>query len=385
MGIRVVDSASVGRRRIGIGRLALALLGWVLVLVGLLVAVPLFGLIVTVILVGDSSAAELGWPSFWACIGGAAVIAGRRIVRGKRRMILFLRRFGFTGSSRALSFAVGTAVGRRFRAVTLDDMQLSPVGGRRSTGLLWAIVSVAGMVLLVLVVRGIVGWLGGDQIADVFDSAFESTRSSAAQGGANAFGAIVGGLIGAVFITLIIGIVALSLLTVMLAVIGSTVAVSTSSWLGVLRAEMARRTYVRDSDEIERAAGSVAGRARGIFAPRLVVVSSASSVWRDVVVRLAAASDIILIDVSVPSANLLWEVSTLGLEHGHRRILIVESDSVADLTDGAESNDATRRLIDLLDGEEVLAYGTGSRAELRQFAKALRSRCETTVAANQNA
>jgi hypothetical protein len=65
--------------------------------------------------------------------------------------------------------------------------------------------------------------------------------------------------------------------------------------------------------------------------------------------------------------------------------LIVESDSVADLTDGAESKDATRRLIDLLDGEEVLAYETGSRAALRQFAKALRSRCETTVAAQQNA
>jgi CBS domain-containing protein len=166
----------------------------------------------------------------------------------------------------------------------------------------------------------------------------------------------------------------------MFAVVDSTVAVSASSWLGVMRAEMAKRTYVREPREIERAATRVAARARGIFAPRLVVVSSVSTVWRDVVVRLAAVSDIILIDVSVPSANLLWEVSTLATEHGHRRVLIVENDSVAGLTGGSSaSGDASGRLTDLLDGEEVLAYGTGSRSALRQFARALRSRCETTV------
>jgi len=358
------------------------LLGWILVLGGLLVAVPMFGLIVVSLTVSRSSDNALGRIVLFAVVGTAAVIAGRRLVRGKRRLVLFLRRFGFTGSSRAVSFSVGTAVGRRFRAVTLDDNQLAPVAARRWVRWLLAAASVASAILLVLIVREVGRWLVGDALGGVFQKAFTSTQSSAIQQGGNAIGAFIAGLFGAVIMSMIVGLLVLSLFTVFFAVVGSSLAVSATSWIGVMLSELAKRPTVRASGEVKRAAVRVAKRAHGIFAPRLVVLRSATGVWRDMVKQLAGVADILLIDVSVPSANLIWEISTLKADYGGRWILIGESDSVAGLAGGlaAAAGGDAGRLASLLDGQEILAYEADSPKALRRFARALRASCESIAA-----
>ncbi|MEW8102774.1 MAG: hypothetical protein AB2785_13535, partial [Candidatus Thiodiazotropha endolucinida] len=43
------------------------------------------------------------------------------LIRGRRRLVLFLRRFGYDEATEALSFAAASTMGQRWRLVTLDD------------------------------------------------------------------------------------------------------------------------------------------------------------------------------------------------------------------------------------------------------------------------
>ena len=53
---------------------------------------------------------------------------GRRLVRGTRSPVLFLRRFGYRGSMQVVTFAVANTIGSSWRLVTLDDAAIAPVG-----------------------------------------------------------------------------------------------------------------------------------------------------------------------------------------------------------------------------------------------------------------
>jgi len=69
--------------------------------------------------------------------GAFALLAmwlGVLLIRGRRRLGLYLRKFGFADTTRTVSNALKSAVGRSVRLVTLDDSQVVPVGvgaGRR--------------------------------------------------------------------------------------------------------------------------------------------------------------------------------------------------------------------------------------------------------------
>lgn len=61
-------------------------------------------------------------------LSAVLLVLGSRLARGRRRLVLFLRRFGFSEASKMLSFAVTTAMGQRWRLVTLDDAEIAAIG-----------------------------------------------------------------------------------------------------------------------------------------------------------------------------------------------------------------------------------------------------------------
>ena len=78
-----------------------------------------------------------------------------------------------------------------------------------------------------------------------------------------------------------------------------------------------------------------------------------------------------------PTENLLWEIQSLTDRPGSRCVFVGQSNRVAGLT-GSPTNaqppgSLAERLLNLLEGREVLAYVTGRRG-LRRFARALRAR-----------
>src|SRR5437868_2044349 len=110
------------------------LLGACLLAFGLLAAVPvLFFLIIVIpsVIAGEPSGFDrdgfIGYSEL-AIIMLVCLILGRWLLRGRRRLVLFLRRFGFVGATEVLTFALANAIGSSWRLITLDDRQVSAVG-----------------------------------------------------------------------------------------------------------------------------------------------------------------------------------------------------------------------------------------------------------------
>lgn len=96
-------------------------LGALLVLAGLLLLVPLLIILLIVVLVavftGDAAApdADSVIVVVLAAGGGILWVAGVKLLRGRPRTVLFLRKFGFDDAKAFVSHAAGDALGRRWR------------------------------------------------------------------------------------------------------------------------------------------------------------------------------------------------------------------------------------------------------------------------------
>jgi hypothetical protein len=118
--------------------------GGLFVLIGLVACMPAFALSFFVLLtafhtndagsgavVASGHGIDLGSVCIvWCAAVTTAVLGlalGVRLVRGRRRLVLFLRRFGHTAATHAATVAAAS-IGSRWRLVTLDDAQIVPVG-----------------------------------------------------------------------------------------------------------------------------------------------------------------------------------------------------------------------------------------------------------------
>lgn len=366
-------------------RAFLVLLGILLALAGLLAATPLLMVLIAVlILPGQADFSDIdrdGMVTLLACtlIAAVALPLGVRLVRGRRTLVLFLRRFGFEGSSRALSFAVGTAVGRRWRLITLDDAETAPVGvsmrARRTVGLFRI---VAGAVFL-----GVLGyaaaWIHGSGPGAIVEQLFRSIHEGAVARGDNPVAALFGALIAALVIGVAVLAIVFTLILLPTAALGTAALFSWGSWRAVRKAERAKALEVTTPEEIEPQVTRAARRARAVFAPRLVVLRAASAVWRQVVRRLAGSVGAVVVDVSVPSENLLWEIETLRPGARARWITVGARDRLEPLASGgvtALDPALADRFRTALDGEQVLVYAGTTSADLVRFARSLRVRLE---------
>src|SRR6186713_2948279 len=142
MPARIVVDYSHGQRTSVVTRVVRSMLGSLLLLLGLagtVVVVPA-GLVTAGDLIAqfdnDPSTAMPTTIPVRAIEGAfvASVVAmwtgfryGRRLIRGRRSAVLFLRRFGYRGSMEAVTFAVARTIGTSWRLVTLDDEQIASV------------------------------------------------------------------------------------------------------------------------------------------------------------------------------------------------------------------------------------------------------------------
>jgi hypothetical protein len=147
-------------------------------------------------------------------------------------------------------------------------------------------------------------------------------------------------------------------------------------------AEQSSRASVSVPSDLRPVISLIKRRARRFFGPRLVVVAVSSDMWQQVVQRLASTVRAILIDVSEPTDNLLWEIHNIFSAVGLRCVLIGRYDRIRhlalDVPDRASTAENDRRLAALLDGHEVLAYTTDP-ADFRRFTRSLRSTREAVT------
>jgi hypothetical protein len=184
-------------------------------------------------------------------------------------------------------------------------------------------------------------------------------------------------LTGVVAVSVLIAVIAIPIyvLTILLAI---PIGFISSSAEAVRKAEESKRRTIDDPRQVDQLARTLAHESRSIFAPRLVVLTVAASAWRYTVASLAAVSSAILIDISEPTENLLWEISELREQFGSRFLVVGEYDRLLQLESLATSapESISARLVALLDGQQVLAYSADGRG-MRRFGRALRDRLET--------
>ncbi len=367
------------------GRTVVFVLGVLIFLAGLLLAVPTLLLLIVLPLAtfaGDGTS-----PGDWlwlAGLGPGAILLlflGLRLVRARRYLVVFLRRFGFNDASAALTFAVGGALGRRWRLVTLDDSRIEAVGVGRGTRLTWGAGQWLSLLALAIVVALVLRWWFGGGPEGIVGGIWDGLYTGAEENGSNPLEAAFVAFIG----TLVVGLVVLSLIVGLLAAAISALGVaSLASWRAnraVHRAERAKALNVDDASAVAGAVDRVLARSRGIQAPRLVVLRVADACWRDVVRALAEEADVAIVDVSDPTEHLAWEVATLQSPGVRARPLMIgRRDRVEALAAvEAAGGGAAARLREQLRGETVLVYDDIlERGALRRFARALAGALERT-------
>jgi len=338
-------------------------------------------------------------------IGGVRI--GLRLLRRHRTMVLFLRRFGYDAAQSAVTFAVLRTIGADWRVVTLDDAEMAPIGVAAGTRRVFR----AGHLVskYVLTVGGFIGLrmfpilistMWAVLALGLIEPAYEFARTGVTRfevwGDAiepylrivasvfdgrpplDALGPTLPGLFALLAMAAAVSFAAMmaSMAALLLAFPLSTILFFLSSSADSVReAERSKSLAVSSVGEIQQAARDIARRSRKVFGPRLVVLRVASPVWQEAVTELASVSSLPLIDISEPTANVLWELETLTTRFGDRCVVIGNHEQVAALaglpSDAPGSTAVERRLARLLDGREVLVYTT-DRHGLKRFARALR-------------
>jgi len=339
-------------------RLPVVLVGLVVVLLGLVAILPATFVVGAIILglrlngtieLGDDPAVFL-WAGVGALVGYVLLRLGIRLLRGRRSSALFLRRFGFTDATAALSTAVARSLGRRWRLVTLDDSKVAPVGvGGRSQWLFRIGPWLLGLGLLVFLL-----WVVPGIFESQLESAIDEAVDEAVDDAANPIEAIFAAFFTALIVGVVIGLMLMIALLAPAALAGSVLAFSLGGRRAIRRAERRRATEVNRPGEVERVTDRIRRQARRIYAPRLTVVRCDDSVWQSVVRRLAELTDAIVIDVSEVSGGLLWELTTLGPARADDWVLVGRRDRLEGLL--LEDSPNAAQLRAALDGQSVLAY-----------------------------
>lgn len=383
MALRITDTCPAPSLPRRLARRVLYPLGVLLVLAGLVGAAP--GLLSLVLLLPNILLAptppDPDVLNALLLLTGLALLSlflGIELMRGRRRLVLFLRRFGFDDSSQALTRAVETAVGRRWRVVTLDDARMAPVGVQRTVRrtvrrtLRWG--RWLGCLALVAAFVSACLWALGPGpdalVADVFNreverAAGQGTNEIVAWLGASCLAGFGIFAVFLIFFVMLVGV----------AFVGGATLLTWGSNRMAAKAERLKTDEIRDAAQVEAFSRRVTRRSRLLFAPGLVVVRVATSQWRRAVRVLAASAAVILIDVSDPTENLLWEIETLEREVEAPWVLVGRRDRLETLARGGDG-EVGRSLARRLDGDQALAYQGEDRRSMKRFAVALRNRLD---------
>jgi len=324
------------------------------------------------------------------CVG---FVVGLKLLRGNRNLVLFLRRFGYHPATGTVSEAV-SRLGDFWRVVTLDDDRIKSLGAGGTvedlvetvSGVtrsfraaaptakkLWRVVMrVAGVGLGVALF--FVLWPGPDwtsrldRVPPLIDLGQEPD-GGAALGARFCAGVLVVGIaLAAVWYTL--GLIGRLLLIPITLLYGGVSR-------GVREASDAEQLYITQPNHIPIVAQIVEQQSHKVFGARLSVLTVNSAVWQQTVSAMADICEVPLIDISEPTANVLWEIEELQRRFGDRCVFIGAYSRLQDLVSD-ERDDVERRLLTFLENRQVLAYTPGAHGTKR-FVRALSSTLDRHV------
>ncbi len=317
----------------------------------------------------DMDAEQAGVFFFATLIALVGLGLGLRLIRGRRQLVLFLRRFGYDEATAAVSFAAASSMGQRWRLVTLDDNQIAPVLGLKTRGRLLGLLR---WLLLAAVAAGLF-WLFGDGFGDYLGKVIAGLKHDNPGTGLQG---IIGQIVTLFVMTLVFGLIIGSIVLMLIGLLGAGMLFSWRSFRSYKQAELGQTRSITDTVQIQPVIDRVVKLSKRIFAPRLVVVRVDSRIWQPVVTGFAEVSAAILVDVSSLGEGLLWELEYLHDNLQHRVVLVGHHDALQRLSTlpSSKGSRTEQRLMALLDGRSVLTYRTGSATDTRRFSRLLKAR-----------
>jgi len=328
----------------------------------------------------DSDADTIPWVFVhgWLLLVAATFtgsVAGRRLRRGRRSVVLWLRRFRYGDATRVVTSALDH-IGRSWRVVTLDDSLAKAVGASVGLRGLDVVLTYAGLVSRAVVkwavrIGKVARWVSIVGIVAV-------VLWTVLEGGLEGLFALLDEVLAhdlpvstaAGLVLLFVGILALEF-AILLVYVGvlllSIPFVGVSTLLdgvrgGVRTAEKDKLRTIDTLSDAHEAVDQVWMASQRSLAPRLTVLDVDSAVWRETVEEFAHAAEAVVIDVSKPSEHVVWEVE--HVQAGSvRQVFVGHHDLVTRLATGGPPDAAdaggVERLRQLLEGETILAYTTG--------------------------
>jgi hypothetical protein len=279
-------------------------------------------------------------------------------------------------------------MGRSWRLVTLDDAAVAPVGispgmarfaaagefswvwfgrTRKGFGLLARLVLGAGLVGMA-VVAAVHAHFRHKSDVKMIEASVGYHQPWAHGGDAGTFRIFLIVAVVAVAAALVFAVVALILMPVF------------RPWhrfsASLQRAEQAKVTRVVRREDVLKVSSAVRDQARKVFSPRLIVLNVDSGVWQSTVKTIADLASVVLIDVSVLTENLLWEIAEVVENKSTACVLVGHADGLRALD--VIDTPLEQRLVELLNGRTILGYETSEQG-MTKFANALRATLEVAV------
>ena len=261
---------------------------------------------------------------------------------GRKSVVLYLRRFGLTLSGNVVSRALESGLSGRYRIVTLDDSQFPalevPPWERRLSR------------------------FGPPVLAAVLVGAFVFTVRSLRQQGNFLF-------------------LSLTAVTIPALAIGLWLLLTLFALLVIHRMRIRRQARIRiasdqDLEEGVRRVDRLGGwwRTPGIMAPQATVLGVDDGLWQKTVARLSQHASAVLLDVSEPTDNLVWELEAVSQSASARVVFVGERSLVTHWVatrENAAASTATNRVAALIGEGPVLLYDSADRRSRGGFRRHL--------------
>jgi hypothetical protein len=313
----------------------------------------------------------LVWPAAILAVGGP--YPGMLMQNFRRSRVLFLRKFGYTDATKAVSAALDNMDRRRWLMVTLDDGKVAGVAtraraarGALSIGdaLVKMMIGVAvslAKVYRVLFVLSIVATIAYFAVEVVIHSGSGVGLTR------NVLGTVV----------VCISIFAAGIVTAVLSV---PLFFTVLALNGDATDDRAARYMAETVEGMLEIRNKIRDQTRSFFGSKLVVVTvgqnSDAGLWKKAVSGFALHADAPLIDVSQPTESLVWEIVDMLDRFGGRCVFVGEAGRLAAMRAASTTEYAT--LSELLSESCVLAYDT-SRRGIRRFTRALHATLEARM------
>jgi hypothetical protein len=208
---------------------------------------------------------------------------------GPKLIVLYLRRFRLTTAQEVVTAALEQGLSKRYRVVTLDDASFPPMEvprlykrlSRYGGPVSWSV----AMFVLVTIVTVLYGLTN-------------PTITGMISGLALVGFVVFGGILFVIFFSAMVVLFTALLLL--------------QRW----RVRKHARLAVQTSDDVDRVEATIADLGRWskrstLLAPRATIITVTDDLWRKVVAGLVQRANVVLVDISVSTDNLQWELALL--------------------------------------------------------------------------